>query len=227
MCASTPLSFDLWLSNLIESMRSNPDGDAWRKVDRRVRPALYSRARRRGLEPEDAADVAQETLLCFYRQVRANRFDARRGSARRWIFGMLRHRILDHWRRVRRTESWRGDSVIVHVTDDRDDLEQHWTIESHVQALAAAIRGLRASTRTSEWKVRAFERIGRGDPPARVARDLGVTETDVYRARLDCVRRARRIVGPRSVSEYSREHRDRARSPVARSEEDPYQEKIR
>ena len=68
--------------------------------------------------PEDAADVAQETLTDFLRDYRAGKYDRRRGRLRSWISGIARHRVLDTLRQRARNQATRGESAFDELPDD-------------------------------------------------------------------------------------------------------------
>lgn len=61
--------------------------------------ALFAYALRRTRRPDVAEDLVQETLLAALS--RPDRFEAR-STERTWLFGILRHKLLDHWRASRR-----------------------------------------------------------------------------------------------------------------------------
>jgi RNA polymerase sigma factor (sigma-70 family) len=74
------------------------DQDVIAAFDKRVRPRLQAFARRRGLRPQDAADVAQETLVAAIRQVQHRQFQGR-GTLTAWIWGIFDRRVSDFLRK--------------------------------------------------------------------------------------------------------------------------------
>jgi RNA polymerase sigma-70 factor (ECF subfamily) len=82
---------------------------------------------------EDAEDLVQETLVAAWRQRDA--FDGR-SSLRTWLIGILRHKIIDRYRSIRRTptlltERQRGDADD-DGTDPLDNLfDEHGSWRSH------------------------------------------------------------------------------------------------
>jgi len=67
-------------TRLLEGLCDPEDEALWCEFDAQYRPILVGFARRLGLNVEDAADLAQETLVRFVEAYRAGRYD--RGKAR-------------------------------------------------------------------------------------------------------------------------------------------------
>jgi RNA polymerase sigma-70 factor, ECF subfamily len=97
-------------STLLRGLLASRDDRAWCEVDERYRPIVLRLAERCGLDADDAADVAQETLTQFFEDYRAGKYDRQRGRLRAWLTGIARHRIADARRRRGARGEERGDS---------------------------------------------------------------------------------------------------------------------
>ena len=75
--------------------------EAFQRLAAAELPALYSLARR--LVRDGAEDMVQETFLAALRG--SNKF-AGRSPARSWLVGILKHKILDHYRKSSRETSF-------------------------------------------------------------------------------------------------------------------------
>ena len=77
------------------------DGDrgAFHQLYRALGPIVLGYLTRTSGEPEVARELLQEVFLSVWRN--AHRFDARRASAKTWVFAIARNRMLDRKRRVR------------------------------------------------------------------------------------------------------------------------------
>ncbi len=182
-------------TTLLDALRHEEDGGAWRLLDDRMRPILLSCCRRRGLGPEDSADVAQEAFVTFLRAYRAGQYDPERGRLRGFIVGILNHRILDHRRKLEESEDVRGGSAIEREPEQTAELERMWTEECRAHILGVAVERLRSQTGLSEKKIRAFEEVGRRSRSAEeVAAELGMTPDEVHHAKFDCLKRVRGLV---------------------------------
>ena len=66
---------------------------------RELGDVLHSYAKRAVGDPDTAADLVQETALAAMRG--ATSFQGR-SSVRSWLLGILSHKVMDHYRRVKR-----------------------------------------------------------------------------------------------------------------------------
>ncbi len=64
--------------------------------------ALYAYALMRVREPSQAEDLVQETLLAAFKAVENYRGES---TERTWLIGILKHKVLDHFRRMGREET--------------------------------------------------------------------------------------------------------------------------
>ncbi len=91
----------------------------------------------------DRSAAEDVTALAFERALRKwNRFDADRGSARGWLFGIARNAALDELRRRKREGSLRFEPAdeTPNQTDAMADLERRQAVAEALSALPAAER---------------------------------------------------------------------------------------
>jgi len=179
---------------LLEALFDADSHQAWQELDTRLRGVLVGLARQVGLNEHDAADVAQETLLQFFRDYQARKYDRARGRLRSWILGIARHRIHDLLRlRAGRREN-RGDSALLELPGE-EELGSVWDAECRRAVLERALAELRTETRLDEKTIRAFERCAlQQRPPAEVAADLELSVDSVYTAKNRCLSHLRVIL---------------------------------
>ena len=178
------------------------DRSCWEDFDRRYRPVIAAVCVRLGVPNSDAADIAQETLLAFLKDLRGGKYDRGRGRLRAWLAGITRRRIADHFR-VRREQclgSWvpeePGDDVVART----------WESEQREEILREALHQVQVSSRTTDITWRAFELTALRDFPIdAAASELGVTAQDVYLARSRVLARVREAAARLAV-----EHEDDA-----------------
>ncbi len=84
--------------------------------------ALFGYALKRVRDRSTAEDLVQETLLAALRP--AQPFEGR-SAVRTWLFGILRHKILDHWRLSGRFATGR-DEELGQRSDDLFGSGGHW-----------------------------------------------------------------------------------------------------
>lgn len=189
-----PSGFTHTTTALLDGLHEPANAAAWEEFDRRYRPILIAFLHRCGLDAADAADVAQETLACFVRDYRQNKYDRASGRLRSWLIGIARCRLVDMRRAVGRRRELRGESAIVTLADDTAS-EAAWEAEQRRHIFELAVSELRETTRFNEKTIEAFERVVlKREPVERVSADLGLTPQEIYSAKNRVVEKLREIV---------------------------------
>jgi RNA polymerase sigma-70 factor (ECF subfamily) len=190
----SPAASTTTTSLLLTGLRDTDNRAAWEEFDARYRPLIVACARRLGLNADEAADVAQESLLSFVREYREGRYDRQRGRLRAWIIGMARNRVSAAFSARARRRERRGESVLGALPDDAA-FEAGWDAERRQLLMRHALAELRETSRTSDRTLRAFELlVFAGRPAADVAAELDMTPHDVYMAKHRVAERLRGIV---------------------------------
>lgn len=203
---------------LLESLKDPGNAPVWEEFDARYRPILLGFARKLGLSPEDAADVAQQALTEFVRDYRIGMYQRGKGRLSSWLISIARNRAVDLQRGQGRRRGWRGESAFEHLADsagkggggggasaaggggghslqDSDDDTALWDAERKHAILAAALTKLRETTRMSESTIKAFELVAiRGVPSEAAARECGISVDEVYVAKNRVTKQLREIV---------------------------------
>lgn len=183
---------------LLEALRAAEDSPMWAPFVDRYAPILEAIGRRLGLDRDDAADVAQQALLEFVRDMRAGRYDRERGRLRSWLLSIAEYRARD----LRRRAAVRGrgrvpldESTSQASADLRAELEAAWADEERKVIAAAAWREVQASARIDQRTLQAFELVAlRGVPAEEAARTCDMTVDSVYVAKHRVATKLRRAV---------------------------------
>lgn len=141
------------------------DEIALRAAHRAHAAELYRFVLRQLGDPGAAEDVVQETFLRAWRT--ADRFDARRGPLRAWLFAIARNLVIDHARRraVRPVQPVEADSLVALAGGDGGFDEATmtaWMVEEALRRLS------------DDHRVVLVETYLRGRPYAEVSADLGI-----------------------------------------------------
>jgi RNA polymerase sigma-70 factor (ECF subfamily) len=188
------LSFTPTSTLLLASLREQSDGPAWEDLLNRYRPVLLGFCWAAGLSPQDAEDVAQDTLAEFVRDYRAGGYKRDKGRLRGWLMGIARHRLIDLQRCAGVRRDWCGESAIADVHDTAR-LTSMWDEAQRRAVLEQALDLLHTQTHLAEASIRAFELVVlRGVPTAEVARQCGMSEAQVYVAKNRVASRLRELV---------------------------------
>ncbi len=85
--------------------------------------ALYRYALFRVQDAQIAEDLVQETLMSA---LRARDGFAGRSTVRTWLFGILKHKIIDHIRKVSRERPHEDIESLINISDDTFDQRGGW-----------------------------------------------------------------------------------------------------
>ncbi len=185
-------------SSLLDRLRDRAP-DAWARLVHLYYPVVRRWGERAGLQPADAADVAQEVFRALAGNV--GRFDRAggRNSFRGWVWGITRRQLLAHRRRQAAPVVGAGGTDaqerFAAVPDDTppDASAADEAADRH-DLLRRALAQLRAGVEDRTWE--AFWRTAvDGHPPAAVAAELGLSVNAVYVAKARLLRRLRTEYG--------------------------------
>lgn len=168
---------------MLTGLQDSKNQTVWVEFDNRYRPVLFGVARRIGLSAADAEDIVQQTLTEFFHDYMNGRYDRKRGRLHSWLFGIVRHRIIDLQRASKRYPEKPGQTAIVNVPDE-SLFTSTWDTERAAAILQLALNQLREEERFTRPTMDAFEQYGlRGQSVASVASQCGLTVDDVYAAK--------------------------------------------
>lgn len=166
----------------------------WSLFVGRYDPLLRAVAARLGLGTDDAADIAQQTLLEFVRDMRGGKYDRSRGRLRSWIIAIAEHRGRDLLRRIALRRGEGSDGALA-LLPDRAALERVWEDEERKRVAQEAWDALRETSQFDERTIRIFELVAlRGVPASAAATEFGVTEQNVYVLKHRVAKRLRELV---------------------------------
>lgn len=170
--------------SLLDRLRDDATSEAaWKEFLTDYGRLLYRWCRRWGLQPCDAEDVAQDTLLAIARQIKDFRYDPER-SFRAWMKTIAYRfwiRVVE--RRARQAATAGGDaSMALASVAARDDLARSCEAEARRVLLERALDRVRRRVHPATWE--AFRLTALEDRPvAEVAAQLDLGIGDVYNAR--------------------------------------------
>ena len=191
--AQNPAGHTTTTSALLDALRSPDNHEVWWEFDRRYRPIVERFGMRLGLAAEDAADVAQQTLVEFSRDYAAGRYERERGRLRAWIIGIARHRALDLLRSRAKRRRQRGSSALVGLPEP--ELEHIWDEEREQAIFDRALQELWEHSRAAPRTLAVFKHVAiQGESPAEVARRFELSVDEVYRVKNRMTGRLRELV---------------------------------
>lgn len=172
--------------SLLEHVRDTDDFQAWSRFVRLYTPVLYSWARRMRLQHADAIDLVQEVFATLVQKLPEFRYD-NRSRFRGWLWTVTRNKWREKCRRkgVPIDPALPPDEVAGRetATVEETDLRQH--------LLGQVLPEIRGEFQPSTWSA-FWEHVVRGRLASEVARDLGLSEAAVYKAKMRVTARLHR-----------------------------------
>ena len=178
---------------LLNSLKDEKDAAAWGAFDARYRRVIEDFARSAGLSHDEAAEVAQQTLVDFVASYRAGRYAREKGRLHSWIIGIAQHKVTDCFRAMAKGGRAAGGSMSFDLSDSTkvaEVFEQHM----HKAIFAEAMERLRSEGQTDERTLRAFELVAiRESTVEAAARECDMKPAEVYVAKHRVLARLRKI----------------------------------
>lgn len=167
--------------SLLVRLRNRDDGAAWEEFDRRYRDLILAYCRRRGLQPADAEDVRQATMLSFANVVSSFEYDARKGHFRYYLGRIVQNAIHRHRTPEAAAAIERLDTAFGRDLSDDAEMDERWNEEWIRHHYRMAMRSLQETHEPRS--VAMFEQLLAGRSVAEVARDFDTTEPAVHKVK--------------------------------------------
>lgn len=166
---------------LLDGLFDLRNEQAWGEFLARYQPIVLALMRKMGMDEDDAADVAQQTLMQFVRDYRAGRYNRGKGRLRSWILAIARNRAIDLCREHTRRRERHGDSKLDQLPGE-EELSTLWDEEVRAALFDRAMNELRNDRNLHENTLRVFQlNVIESQPAEAVAAECDVTVAEVYR----------------------------------------------
>jgi RNA polymerase sigma factor (sigma-70 family) len=179
--------------SLLERLAGAPTDDDWRRLLDLYQPLLRAWLARAGVPAADADDLVQEILLVVFREVGG--FERRgQGAFRAWLRTILIHRVRNYFRASQNRPAATGGSDFLRSLDELESpdsvLSRLWDREHDEHVAESLLRRVQPDFAPATWQ--AFRRhVLEGEPPARVAQELGLSLNSVLQAKSRVLKRMR------------------------------------
>jgi RNA polymerase sigma-70 factor (ECF subfamily) len=182
-------------ASLLQRLREQPDGDAWRRLVELYTPLLRQWLGRYGLQPSDVDDLTQEVLTVVVRELPGFEHNQRAGAFRRWLRTILVHRLRGFWRARQARPLAAGDSdlgqVLEQLEDPESGLSRLWDREHDRHVMGRLLEQIEPTVTPNTWQ--AFRRVVlEGKDEEAVAAELGLSVNAVFIAKSRVLARLRR-----------------------------------
>ncbi len=179
--------------SLIARIRDTRDDQAWSDFLCVYSPLIYDFLRRRGLQPADAADVAQDVMRTVLRSV--DRFEPtqRLGAFRKWLLSIIRSRYCDYLRRHDPLAAGTGDTHTIGQLSQQpmpDEEREHEELEYRRHVLCWATDRVRSEVQPKSWQAFQMTYVD-GISCSETAKHLEISIEAVYMSRSRILSRLR------------------------------------
>jgi RNA polymerase sigma-70 factor (ECF subfamily) len=173
---------------LLERLKNADDRDSWQQFFSLYSGRVYHFALQRGMNPQEAEDVVQETFLCLTKQLPGFHYDSSKGKFRSWLLHLAGWRIGDEFRKRGRLpvstpgpETPTGTDPVERIPDasPNQQLELHIDQEWRQAILERALERVKAKVSAKQFQAYDLYAI-KGWPAAKVAQTLGVSSASVH-----------------------------------------------
>ena len=178
MTRFVPFASTIW--TLIRSSKEDPRTVAG-EVARLYRPPVVSYLRGRGVDSEQAEDLAQEVFLRIFEKRLLSKVEESRGKFRSFVLGVANNILREH--RERTGAKKRGEGRVPIALDEEipADGERSFTHAWMLHLLRLAMKALESEAARRDLEVfRSF--VGCGPSYEELATQLGITTTAVRNA---------------------------------------------
>ncbi len=177
--------------SLLTRLKNWDDQESWQQFFDTYWRLIYSVALKAGLNPSDAQDLVQETIVTVARQMPGFHYDPAVGSFKAWLMVIIRRRIIDHLRKKARapkpepeTTSDSGKTALIEKVADPagDFVSAIWEEEWQKNVFSAAVENVKRKVAAKQFQMFDCYTL-KGWAVEDVARNLGATVGQIYTAK--------------------------------------------
>ena len=177
--------------SLLERMKHWSDQASWQDFFQTYWRLIYGVALQTGLNPNEAEEVVQETVISVARKIGEFKNDPALGSFKSWLMLITRRRIADQFRKrpplaehasARPEETARTDTI-ERVPDPAGlDLDQVWEEHWQKNLLDVAMVNVKRQVSAKQFLL-FYQQVVKEWPAAKVAEKYNLNLAQVYMAR--------------------------------------------
>lgn len=179
--------------SLLAKLHDPDDQESWCEFVEIYEPLIYRKARRRGLQHADAADLCQEVFSKIATAIDHWDPDPGRGAFRAWLFTIARNLTIDRFSRKHRPQT-AGASSVIRLADSQSkpplDESAEFDLEYHRQIFRWAADRVQPEFQEKTWKAFWMTAVDNLDTKS-TASALGISTGAVYIARSRVMARLR------------------------------------
>ena len=161
---------------LLGRLSDTQDNAAWEEFVALYGPSIFSFARRRLPQEEDAADVMQEVLSAVLRGT----YQRPKGRFQKWLLTILLNKIRDfHSAQARRGQVLAESRIALRLEDETAAAEEEWEKERRQHLFHAAADRVRERCNPAHWEIFVSTALA-NQSGQHVAQAFNLTVSNVY-----------------------------------------------
>jgi RNA polymerase sigma-70 factor (ECF subfamily) len=173
---------------LLERLKDADDRDSWQEFFSLYHGRVYRFALQRGMTPQEAEDVVQETFLCVTKKMPHFHYDSSKGKFRSWLLHLARWRIGDEYKKRGRLQVSAPSADAPTETDPleriadpspNEELEGRIDKEWRLAVLEVALERVKGRVNAKQFQAYDLYAV-KGWPAAKVALTLGMNSASVH-----------------------------------------------
>jgi len=171
---------------LLVRLRDAGNTSAWSEFAALYSPLIHGFARKYGLQDADAADLTQDVLQLVAAALKAQHYDATRGSFRTWLYTVVRNQVRKTLTRRKAHHHGTGGTeaqvrLEQQLSPERDESAQ-WNADYERRMFVHAASQVRGDFKVITWQAFWATSV-EGRPAKEVADALKLTVAAVYLAK--------------------------------------------
>lgn len=180
-------------TTLLARLGDGADSAAWQEFHERYAELLRGFARRRGLQPADTDDVAQDVLLALTRAMPDFRYDPAKGKFRSYLKTAALRAILKRSRQKRGQVDIGDLEEATRIANADAEAEEAWEAEWRQYHLTIALRAIEVEFDGADRQ--AFQRyVVQGREARETAAALNMSLESVYQAKSRIMKRLGQLI---------------------------------
>ena len=164
--------------SLLDRACRDSESESWTRLASIYTPLLHVWLQKHSVQSSDVDDLVQEVLLTVSRELPDFKHSGRTGAFRKWLRGILVHRLQTFWRTNQRARVVAEQSSVLEqlaeLEDDSSQASQLWGSQHDRHVLSHLLEEVRPRFEPRTWE--AFQRqMFCGEKGRAVAADLDMT----------------------------------------------------
>ena len=181
-------------SSVLRAVADTGNDAAWRRLFDLYAGFVFSLARAKGLNDEDADDMVQVVFADLARNLPAFKYDRAKGKFRSYLVGLVHWRVMDRLKSGRRDTEfkaayWEEANAAAAAADADGFSEREW----QAAALEEALRRIKSDVRPEHYAAFVASAV-EGQDAETVMRLYGLTRDNLYQIRKRLTERLRETV---------------------------------